>query len=191
MCSTGPFQFRWLKGYIYSSCCYHNQIGRINLTHCYHVFRGCVPEMFLTSYNVTYCIYIPGKPEFFFADRDRFLYITASYYYHCTNVSEDIERIKYLSDKFCRVCKIEIEHILSVIHYTIYGAVCLSVYASPLWWSREYMLCLIIIIIKSKVWTITHCLGIGHEIMVCAVCLFIFLYQTYTSSYIYCHLYGG
>ena len=25
-------------------------------------FRGCVPEMFITSYSVTYCIYVPGKP---------------------------------------------------------------------------------------------------------------------------------
>ena len=25
-------------------------------------FRCCVPEMFVTSYSVTYCIYIPGKP---------------------------------------------------------------------------------------------------------------------------------
>ena len=25
-------------------------------------FRGCVAEMFVTSYSVTYCIYIPGKP---------------------------------------------------------------------------------------------------------------------------------
>ena len=25
-------------------------------------FRGCVPEMFVTSYSVTYCIYVPGKP---------------------------------------------------------------------------------------------------------------------------------
>ena len=38
MCSTGPFQFRWLKGYICSSCYYHHQIGSINLTHCYHIF---------------------------------------------------------------------------------------------------------------------------------------------------------
>ena len=29
-------------------------------------FRGCVPEMFVTSYSVTYCIYIPGKPGFCF-----------------------------------------------------------------------------------------------------------------------------
>ena len=33
----------------------------------------------------------------------------------------------------------------------------------------------LIIIIKSEVWTITHCLGLGHGIMVCAVCLSIFL----------------
>ena len=38
MCSTGPFQFRWLKGYIHSSCYYHHQIGSINLTHSYHIF---------------------------------------------------------------------------------------------------------------------------------------------------------
>ena len=25
-------------------------------------FRGCVAEMFATSYSVTYCIYVPGKP---------------------------------------------------------------------------------------------------------------------------------
>ena len=29
-------------------------------------FRGCVPEMLVTSYSVTYCIYIPGKPGFCF-----------------------------------------------------------------------------------------------------------------------------
>ena len=39
---------------------------------------------------------------------------------------------------------------------------------------REYTLCLIIII-KSVVRTIIHCLGLGHEAMVCAVCLPIFL----------------
>ena len=43
---------------------------------------------------------------------------------------------------------------------------------------RIYILCLIIII-KSEVWTITHCLGLGHETMVCAVCLSMFLLQIY------------
>ena len=62
ICSTGPFQYRWLKGYIYSSRYYHHQIGSIHLSHCYHIFRGFVPEMFVISYYVTYCIYVPGKP---------------------------------------------------------------------------------------------------------------------------------
>ena len=53
----------------------------------------------------------------------------------------------------------------------IWGCV-FSVYPSPLWWLRQYILCLAIII-KSEVWTITHCLWLGHETMVCAVCLYI------------------
>ena len=28
--------------------------------------RGCVPEMFVTSYSVTYCLYVPGKLEICF-----------------------------------------------------------------------------------------------------------------------------
>ena len=47
--------------------------------------------------------------------------------------------------------------------YNMWGCV-FSVYPFPLWWFREYMyiLCLIIII-KSEVWTNNHCLGLGHE----------------------------
>ena len=70
-------------------------------------------------------------------------------------------------------CVSKIKRIFSVIHYTIYGAVFL-VYPFPLWWLREYLLCLIVII-KSEVWSIIHCLGLGHETMVCAICFCIFL----------------
>ena len=45
------------------------------------------------------------------------LYITPSHYHHCVNLFEDIELIKFLSDIFCRVCKIK--HIISVILYTM------------------------------------------------------------------------
>ena len=41
---------------------------------------------------------------------------------------------------------------------------------------ENILLCLIIII-KSEVWTIIHCLWLGHETMVYAVCLFIFLWS--------------
>ena len=49
-----------------------------------------------------------------------------------------------------------------------------------------YILCLIIII-KSEVWTIAHCLGLGHESVVCAVCLSLFLCYipcTHTCVYV-------
>ena len=49
------------------------------------------------------------------------LYSTPSHYNHCANLSEGIELINCLLDLFCRVCKIK--HIISVIHYTICGAV--------------------------------------------------------------------
>ena len=66
-------------------------------------FSGCVPEMFVTSYSVTYFIYIPVKPGVCFSivqfmtsanSRMRFglqnvfvcLYITLSHYHHCANL---------------------------------------------------------------------------------------------------------
>ena len=76
-------------------------------------FCGCVSEMSVTSYSVTYCIYIPGKPgicfHYYCAVYDEcklsdtvhfglkivfvYLYITPSHYHHCANLSEDIELI--------------------------------------------------------------------------------------------------
>ena len=103
------------------------------------------------------------------------LYSTPSHYHHCANLSEDIELIKCLSDIFCRVCKIK--HIFSVNHYTTCGAVCFKFTNFPCDdWENIYIFCLIIII-KSEVWTITHCLGLSHETMMCAVCLSIFLQE--------------
>ena len=37
------------------------------------------------------------------------------------------------------------------------------------------VLLLLLLIVKSEVWPVCYCLGIGHEAMVWAVCLFIFL----------------
>ena len=107
------------------------------------------------------------------------LFVKSSHYHHCANLSEDIELIKCLSDIFCRVCEWDKVCSLSYPLYHIWGCV-FAVYPFPLWWLRGYMLCLIIII-KSEVWTISHCLGLGHETMVCAVCLSIFLLQWMNS----------
>ena len=51
MCSTGPFPFRWLKGYSHSSWYYHHQIGSINLTHSCHIFS------WLCAWDVCYSIF--------------------------------------------------------------------------------------------------------------------------------------
>ena len=104
------------------------------------------------------------------------LYSAPSHYHHCANFSEDIELIKCLSDIFCRVCKIE--HILSVIHYTICGAVYFqSTHFRCDDWENKYTLSYYHHQIGST-WTITHyCLELGHETMLCAVCLSIFLFS--------------
>ena len=62
-----------------------------------------------------------------------------------------------------------------MIHYTIRGAVCFQFTHFLVMAERIYILCLMIII-KSEVWTFTHCLGLGHETMVWAVCLFVFFF---------------
>ena len=66
------------------------------------------------------------------------------------------------------------QYSLSYPLYNIWS--CVSVYPFPLWWLREYTLCLIVII-KSEVWTIIPCLGLSHDKMVCVVCLSIFLQE--------------
>ena len=183
MCSTGPFQYRWLKGYIYSSCYYHHQIGCIQLSHCYHIFSMVVCLRCLLHRIMSLIAYtFRENREFVFIiivqflmsanSRIRFclqivlvcLYSTPSNYHHCANLSGDIELIKCQSDIFCRVCKIK--NILSVIHYTICRAVCFSLPISLLMIEIIYILCRIIII-KSEIRTITHCLGLGHETMKC------------------------
>ena len=67
--------------------------------------------------------------------------------------------------------------ILSQLTIIEYAGLCVfSLPISLLMIERIHILCLIIIL-KSEVWTITHCLGLGHETMVCTVCLSIFLWN--------------
>ena len=111
MCSTGPFQYRWLKRYTYSSFYYHHQIGSIHLSFCYHIFP------WLCVWDVCYIIFCyllhmhSGKFVFFIivqimmSANNRilfdlkivflYLYITPSHYHYCASLSEDIELIKW------------------------------------------------------------------------------------------------
>ena len=112
------------------------------------------------------------------------LYITPSHYHHCANF---IWRhwtckmpVRYnLSSVWVRL---SIFSQLSIIQYV--GLCVFSLPISFVMIERIYILCLIIII-KSEVWTITHCLGLGHETIVCAVCLSIFLSLIFIELYHY------
>ena len=67
--------------------------------------------------------------------------------------------------------RLSIFSLLSIIQYV--GMYVCSLPISLVMIGRIYIFCLIISS-KSEVWTITHCLGLGNETMVSAVCLSIF-----------------
>ena len=154
----------------------------------------CTPEMFVTSYSVTYCIYVPGKPgicfhyhcavyyeckysdAFWLADRTRlFVQYTISLSSLCKLIwMHWIYKMPVRYILLSVWVRLSIFSLLSILQYV--GLYVFSLPISLVMIERNYILCLIIIIIKSEVWTITHCLGLGHEIMVSAVCLSIFLW---------------
>ena len=163
-------------------------------------FRGCVPEMCATSYSITYCVYVPGKPgicfhyycavygckysdTFWLADRTRlFVQYTISLSSLCKLIWRHWNYkipVKYiLSSVWVRLS------ILSPLSSIQYVGLCVFSLPIPLVMIEIiYILCLIIII-KSEVWTITHCLGLCHETMACAVCLSIFLWFNFNPSMI-------
>ena len=102
------------------------------------------------------------------------LYITPSHYHHCANFiwRHWTYKMPVRYNLLSVWVRLSILSQLSIIQY-----VGLCVFKSPFSFvmiETIYVLCLIIII-KSEVRTITHCLGLGHETMVCTVCLSIFL----------------
>ena len=104
MCSTGPFKYRWLKGYIYSSCNYHHQIGSIRLSHCFHNFPWlCAGDVCYIVFCHLLYIHSEENREFVYDSIVQFmmsansrihfglqivfvcLYITPTHYHHCAN----------------------------------------------------------------------------------------------------------
>ena len=124
------------------------------------LFRGCVPEMFVTSYSITYCIYVPGKPGICF---HHYCAIYDECKYSDTFWLADRTRlfVQYtiLLSSFCKhiwrhwTYKMPVRYILSsvwvkfpVIHYTICGLYVFSLPISLAMIERIYIFCLIIII---------------------------------------------
>ena len=121
-----------------------------------YFFRGCVPEMFVTSYSVTYCIYVPGKPGICF-------------HYHCAVYDEckysDTFRLADRTRLFvqhtislsslCKliwrhwIYKMPVRYILSSVWVRLsifsplsiiqYVALYVFIYPVLLWWLREYI----------------------------------------------------
>ena len=153
--------------------------------------------MFVTSYSVTYCIYVPGKPGicfhyycavydeckysdmFWLADRTRL-------FVQCTILLSSLCKLIWRHWTY----KMPVRYILSSVwvRLSIFSPLCIiqikyvicmwgcmfSVYPFLLWWLKEYIYFVFLSSPKSEIWTITHCLGLGHETMVSTVCLSIF-----------------
>ena len=148
------FSSRWLKGYIYSSC-YHHQIGSIHLPNCYHIPCGCVPETFVTSYSVTYCIYAPGKPgicfHYYCAVYDEYKYSDAFWLADRTRLFVQNTVLSSLCKLIWRLWtyKMPVSYILSSgwarlsifspLATIQYMGCMFSVYPFLLWWLREYI----------------------------------------------------
>ena len=112
-----------------------------------------------------------------------YMYITPSHYHHCANFIWGHWTCKMpdrydLSNVWVRL---SIFSQLSIIQYV--GLCVCSLPIPFVMIERIYILCLIIII-KSEVWTSTHCLGLGHETKVCTVCLSIFLLAQVNACYL-------
>ena len=154
-------------------------------------FRGCVPEMFITSYSVT---------AYTFRENREFVFIGIVQFMMSANSQDTFwleDRIRLFVhytislSSFCRLIwrhwtyKMPVRYslssvwvrqgIFSQLPFTKYVGLCVfSLPISPVMIERLYIRCLIIII-TSELWTITHCLGLGHETWVCAVCLSVFV----------------
>ena len=111
----------------------------------------------------------------------RYPHIILPHYHYHADLSEGIELLKGLSDIFCLECVYKIRSVLSNIFHAIYIYIYmrLCILSLPI-----YLMVIVkihvldfIVIIKFEVWPICICLGLGHETMVCAVCLSIFLYK--------------
>ena len=142
MCSTGPFQYRILEGYICSSCYYHHQIFPwlcawdvcyIIFCHLLHIRSGntgCLSSLLLCS---LWWVQIVG-----------YVLPCRSYSFVCTIhhliiiiVQDYLKTLNLLNA--CHIYCVEgvsqTKHIISIIHFTIHytirGAVCFQFTHSP------------------------------------------------------------
>ena len=124
------------------------------LSHCCHIFRGCVSRVVGQSYSVIYCVYVPGCWDFVSIidvqsmvranncvhNDPRVLFVclhtTVSHCHHCTDTSKGIELLKWLSGMCRRVC---VRDRVTPRNYLLFNTCCCVSLACPvlLWWSWD------------------------------------------------------
>ena len=147
MCSTGPFKFRWSRRYIHNSSYYHHQLFPL-----------------LSYVSVVVCLRCICLFE-------RCTTPLASLYIHIWRFWTSTMLARYILSSVClRLSQIP------QLSFMQYMGLC--VFSRPIYLMlivRIHVLYLVIII-KSEVWPNCQCAGLGHETMVCAVCLSLFLF---------------
>ena len=164
-------KYRCLKGYIYSSCYYHHQIGSIHLSHCFHIFSVIVCLRCFLHHILSLIVYTfrPTQAFVFISivqfmmsanSQIRFglqivfvcLYITPSPYHHCANFiwRHWTYKMPVRFNLSCMWVRLSIFSQFSVIHYAICGAVCFQ-FTNFFCDDRDTIYTCLIIIIKSEV----------------------------------------
>ena len=109
------------------------------------------------------------------------LHIKLTHYHHNADVSEGIGFLTYLSGTVCLVCVYSNVSCVSIqMSFMQYMGLCVFGLPISLMMIVRISVFYINIIMKSEVWPICHCLGLDHEIVVCVVCLSIFLLSSVT-----------
>ena len=95
--------------------------------------------------------------------------------HYTTSLSSSCRRIwKYCTSKILVMSTVSSVCLtLSQLSHSVMQYMGLCVFSLPLSLVMIVKVCVlhVIIIIKSQVWTICHCLGLGHETIICALCL--------------------
>ena len=113
LCPTGPFKFRWSRGFIYNTSYHHHQIRSINLFHHCHIFPWLYASEGCTIICCRFYIYIHiswdscffwfflllcslmmcanNQVHYGLMVKLICLYITLPHYHHYAEVSEGIE----------------------------------------------------------------------------------------------------
>ena len=155
------------KRYIHNSSCYHHQIRSINFWHCCHIFHGHVPKV------VAHMSWAAGL----------FAHYTTSLSSLCRCIlrywtSKILAR--YMLPSVClrlsHFCQLSFMQYMGMYVFNLHISLFMTVVRiCILYLILSYLIIIIIIIIiKFEVWPICHCLGLGHETIICAVCLSIF-----------------